>query len=440
MRIGDLGDVLRSLWFRRLFATRLVGQFTDGLVQAALATFVLFSPEREATAPRIAVAFAILLLPYSLIGPFAGVFLDRWRRRGVLVGANLARAGVIALVALLVAAERDGGDLALTVLVALGIGRFVLAALSAGLPHTVAAPHLVTANALAPTAGTIAATVGSLAGVVVRALGGGGDRGSVVVLVVAVAGYVVASLVARTMPPDLLGPHGDVVGETPRDVVRGLVDGVRHLRERVAAARAITVVTLHRVAFGACTVLAILLLRNTFNPPDDPEAALGQISLVVVGAAAGALLGAVLTPWLSRRMGTVPWSALTLVVAAVLVTGGFLGSAAGSGPLSGLTGLVVGGVGLGFAGQSVKVCGDTVVQRAISDDHRGRVFALYDVVLNIGLVAGVCVVAFTAPPSGLAPWLDLAIGVLLAGTAAWYVVVTRTRPPVAGDPTGPSPH
>lgn len=119
MRIGDLGDVLASRWFRRLFATRLVGQFTDGLVQAALATFVLFSPEREATAPRIAVAFAILLLPYSLIGPFAGVFLDRWRRRGVLVGANLALAECVALVALLVAAERDGGDLALTVLVAL---------------------------------------------------------------------------------------------------------------------------------------------------------------------------------------------------------------------------------------------------------------------------------------------------------------------------------
>ena len=45
------------------------------------------------TAAKVALAFAILLLPYSLIGPFVGVFLDRWRRRSVLVYANLVRSG-----------------------------------------------------------------------------------------------------------------------------------------------------------------------------------------------------------------------------------------------------------------------------------------------------------------------------------------------------------
>lgn len=137
-------------------------------------------------------------------------------------------------------------------------------------------------------------------------------------------------------------------------------------------------------------------------------------------------------------MGTVPWSALALHQNRRRRPGhgGLPRQRSGRGPLSGLTGLVVGGIGLGFAGQSVKVCGDTVVQRAISDDHRGRVFALYDVVLNIGLVAGVCVVAFTAPPSGLAPWLDVGVAVLLAGTAAWYVVVAPGQAPadVATDP------
>ncbi len=430
---GDLWVVLRAHWFRRLFATRLVGQFTDGLVQAALATFVLFSPEREATAPRIAVAFAILLLPYSLIGPFVGVFLDRWRRRGVLVGANAARAGLVGVVALLVAMEHDGPDLAISVLVVLGVGRFVLAALSAGLPHTVTADHLVTANALAPTAGTIAATIGSLVGVGIRALGGAGDHGSVVVLACAVVGYVAAALVARTMPPDLLGPHGDVVGESVGDVLRGLVDGFRHLAERIAAAEAIVVVSLHRVAFGAFTVLTILLLRNTLNPPTEPERALAQLTVVVGGAAIGALVGAVLTPALSRRYGTVPWASATLVVGGVGAALGFLGTTQGWPLLSGLVGLTVGGVAIGFAGQSVKVCGDTVVQRAVSDDHRGRVFSIYDVSVNVGLVAGICLVAFTAPPSGLAPVLDAAVGLLLVLTALWYLAVGRG--PVARVPS-----
>ena len=97
-----LRELLAGRDFRHLFGVRLVAQFGDGLLQAALATFVLFSPERQPDAVKVAAAFAILLLPYSVIGPFAGVFLDRWRRRQVLVRANLLKALVTVPVAALI--------------------------------------------------------------------------------------------------------------------------------------------------------------------------------------------------------------------------------------------------------------------------------------------------------------------------------------------------
>ena len=65
-------------------------------------------------------------------------------------------------------AGNDGPWLGLSVLIVLGIGRFVLAGLSASLPHVVAGRDLVTANALTPTSGTIMAAVGGLAGVALR--------------------------------------------------------------------------------------------------------------------------------------------------------------------------------------------------------------------------------------------------------------------------------
>jgi len=423
--LTELRHVLGSGSFRLLFSTRLLGQFSDGLVQAALATFVLFSPERQATAPRIAIAFVVLLLPYSLIGPFAGVFLDRWRRRSVLVTANLLRTLSALLLAALVLAGRDGLDLAVAVLVALGIGRFVLAALSASLPHTVEPAGLVTANALSPTAGTIASTVGGLLGVVLGELSGGGDRGSVVVLMCAAVCYVLAAAVARFIPRDLLGPHGDIVGEGVRDVVRGLRDGFLHLAERRPAAYAILVVTAHRVTFGAATVLAILMLRNTLNSPTEPEAALAGLSLVLAAAGAGALLGAVLTPWATRRGGSVPWSSLSLLIGAVVCGVGLLGSTLGWGALTGVPGLLVAGAGIGYSGQAVKVTSDTIVQKAVSDDHRGRVFALYDMAVNVGLCAGVVWIAFTAPVSGLAPGLDVLTALVLMAAAIWYAYVSR---------------
>src|SRR3954452_24155746 len=66
--------------FRRLLATRLLSQFGDGVFQAALAGTVLFNPQRAADPVDVAAGFAVLLLPYSLVGPFAGGWPGRWAR------------------------------------------------------------------------------------------------------------------------------------------------------------------------------------------------------------------------------------------------------------------------------------------------------------------------------------------------------------------------
>src|ERR687886_1934462 len=100
--------------FRRLLATRLLSQFGDGVFQAALAGTVLFDPQRAADPLDVAAGFAVLLLPYSLVGPFAGVWLDRWSRRSVLLRANVVRAGLVALTAALIADGVGGGPFYLT--------------------------------------------------------------------------------------------------------------------------------------------------------------------------------------------------------------------------------------------------------------------------------------------------------------------------------------
>ena len=110
--MSEAGTTIRALLarpdFRRLLATRLLSQFGDGVFQAALAGTVLFNPQRAADPVDVAAGFAVLLLPYSLVGPFAGVWLDRWSRRQVLVHANLLRAALVAVVAGLVLVGVDG--------------------------------------------------------------------------------------------------------------------------------------------------------------------------------------------------------------------------------------------------------------------------------------------------------------------------------------------
>ena len=411
-----LREVLAGRDFRLLFSVRLVAQFGDGLLQAALATFVLFSPERQPDAVKIAAAFAILLLPYSVIGPFAGVFLDRWRRRNVLVRANLLKALFTLPVIALVLVGNDGFLLGLAVLTVLGIGRFVLAGLSASLPHVVAGRDLVTANALTPTSGTILAAVGALVGVSLRSALGGGDSGSAIVLACAAGAYVAAALIALFIAVDRLGPDGTRASDTVRGVAVGLVEGIRELRLHAEAGRAIAVVGVHRLVFGVLTAGGLLLVRYTFNIVEEADTALNEFAMLTGAAAIGALVGAVLTPWASRRWGSVPWSVAALVQAGTVGIGlVIVGSLAPSFPA-----LLAGSLSIGFAGQAVKVCSDTLVQRYIPDDHLGRVFSLFDMIVNVCLVAGITVMALVSPTSGQTPWLYAASGLLMVGTAAWY--------------------
>lgn len=425
--VPALRELLASRDFRRLYSVRLVGQFGDGLLQAALATFVLFSPEREPDAIKVATAFAILLLPYSLVGPFAGVLLDRWRRRTVLVRANWLK-GVLTLpIIAIVAAGDDGVLLGIVVLVVLGVGRFVLAGLSASLPHVVSGRDLVTANALTPTSGTIAAAVGAGAGVALRSLVGGGDGGSEIVLVAAIVAYLLAGSIALLLGHDRLGPDGRRPSDSIAGIARGLVDGLRSLREHASAGRAILVVGAHRVAFGILTAGGLLLVRGTFNTVSDADAALQEFTVLTVGAAAGALVGAIVTPGLARRWGEVRWSAVALLQAGILGSG--LVIAGSLLPSFGV--LIAGAVSFGFAGQSVKVCSDTLVQQHIPDDHLGRVFALFDMFVNVCLVAGIVIMAVVSPTSGQTPLLYAAAGTGLILTAWWYLRFRTRRVPLS---------
>lgn len=418
--LRQLAHLTRGVWFRRLFSVRLTSQLGDGVFQVALASYALFSDDRPSPA-AIASALAVVLLPFSLLGPFAGVLLDRWSRRQVLARANFVRVGLVLVVAAVVAAELPDPVFYGVVLLALSVNRFLLAALSAALPHTVLPEELVTANALTPTAGTMAFVVGLTAGGVVRGVGPESWDADVTVLLVAALLYAGAGALALRIPRDLLGPDFDPDRPAVRDavghVVRGLLDGLRHLRERRSAAAALAVVGSQRYWFGIASVSLVLLYRNHFNGPTEADAAFADLATATLVGGAGFLTAALVTPTMTGRLGPRRWVLLLLGLAAVaqvfpagLYTEG---------------GLLVSVFALGLAAQGIKICADTLVQLGVDDAYRGRVFSLYDVVFNVAFVAAAATAAVVLPADGVS---HLVLGASAAGylaTAAAYARVTR---------------
>src|SRR3954453_21264572 len=254
--------------FRRLLGTRLLSQFGDGVFQAALAGTVLFNPQRAANPVDVAAGFAVLLLPYSLVGPFAGVWLDRWSRRQVLLRANLLRAVLVLGVAALVLGGIDGIPFYIAGLLVFSVNRFVLAALSAGLPHTVDEPSLVSANALSTTSGAVATVVGGVAALGVLQLHGAGNGGSAPVGPPAPLPYVAAAAVVAGFARPYLGPDHMARSArlSARDVAVGMLAGAGHAwSPPPPSAAALTAISLHRLFYGLLTLITLLLYRNTFS-------------------------------------------------------------------------------------------------------------------------------------------------------------------------------
>ncbi|MFE0177684.1 MFS transporter [Streptomyces sp. NPDC059002] len=406
--VGDLRILLRLRDFRRLLAVRLISQGADGVYQVALATYVVFSPEKQTSPGAIASAMAVLLLPYSLIGPFAGVLLDRWQRRQVFLYGNLLRAALASLTAVLILSGVPDWLFYASALCVTAVNRFVLAGLSAALPRVVDGDRLVIANSLSPTAGTLAATVGGGLAFVVRLVGP--DSDAAVVLLGAVL-YLCASLASLRMARELLGPDPELVqprlGAALAGTARGLRAGARHLAQRPAAARALAAMTVMRFCYGALTVMALMLCRYAWTSSESDGLALLGLAVGISGA--GFFVAAIVTPWAVGRLGASGWIVACAATAAILEPA--LGLPFAPVPL------LIAAFFLGLTTQGAKIATDTVVQSSVDDGFRGRIFSVYDVLFNVAFVGAAAVAALMLPPDGRSVPLVVGVAVLYAAIA-----------------------
>ncbi len=397
---------------------RVAGQFGDGVFQTSLAGVVLFNPQNQARAADIAAGFVVLLLPYSLIGPFAGVLLDRWWRQRVLMLSNLVRAAAVLGIGAEIATGLHGQPFFASALVVVSVSRFILSALSASLPHVLDAQQLVTGNAFSTTAGAIATSVGGGAAIGVKVLVGGSNSSYAAIAIASGVPYLVAAWAAHGFRHDALGPDDVERGsrESVAAIARGLVSGARHVWARKPALYALAAIGVHRLCYGITTVCTLLLYRNYFHDDGVFRAGLAGLAQVITAIAVGGGLAALVTPVATRRLGFARWPAILLAGAAAVELG--LGLPFRM-PL-----LLLAAVLLGFAAQGIKISVDTLVQRTIEDDFRGRVFSLYDTLFNLTLVAAALLTAAVLPDSGHSPLSVVVISTAYALTAVGYLGLT----------------
>lgn len=409
--------MLRGIGFRRLFGARLGSQWADGMFQASLAGSVLFNPQHAATPADMAASFAVMLLPYSLVGPFVGTLLDRYSRRHLMMVAQILRAVFGIITAALVWAGHQGIWFYISALIALSLSRFFLSGCSAALPHVVAQRTLVSANAFTTTSGSIISILGGGMSIGLLNLITKGDHGYAVICAVSLIGNVIAAFLMSRFAPPTIGPDlmTRQTAARPGDTVREFGEGARHLAQHREAAGVLTTIATHRFIFGLVTVSLVLQFKNHVDSGGLLPRDIAGLGVALAIGGVGTLIGATITPAVTRLIGKNAW---------------IVGVYATFGVMAGLIllvdqpwALLASSFCLGFTGQSVKVCADTIVQETIHESFQGRTFAVYDTTFNIMFVLGVIFAAATLPESGQRVWYFVAIAALYAVVAVLYRVI-----------------
>jgi MFS family permease len=388
---GGLRAIFGKPGYRRLWAARTASQWGDVFATVALSLLVL---DLTGSALGVSAVVVVEIVPVLLFAPFAGTLVDRLPRVGVMVAADLFRA-VLAL-ALIIAAGNVFAVYAIAFCLSVGAVLFTPAANST-VPALVKDHELVAANsgiwtaavlsqiALAPVAGVLYAAFGAGPAFVVNAV-------SFLVSAAVLAGLRLPAAPAPTQRRRFFADAvaGMTLLATDR-LLRAL--GVGQLLAALSA--------------GATSALLVVFARDHLAvPPSGYGLLLGAIGV-----------GAVLGPFLLTRLIGDPRRpafvfgpyVLRGLVDLVLATFTAL-------PIA-LAALVVYGLGT----SSGAVTFNSLLQAHTPEHSRGRVFAGFDMLWQLGRLASLLIGGLLAAAIGIQAvyYLGGAL-LLLAAVVGWH--------------------
>lgn len=381
-------DVIGSPSYFPLWLGQLLSSFGDTLHYIALVVLVF-----QLTGQGLAVAglVAVEILPILALGPVAGVVIDRFSRKGVLIGADLFRAGLVLSLmwpqgvwhAYLVAAGLAAGS------------TFFNPTVQAVIPSLTTDQQRLAANSVSWSTGRLVQIIASaLVGGLITLVGTGPA------FAVNAASFVASAfLIARLPIPAHAGEVGSVARRGMRNYLLDARTGLRFARTNWLVSRLLVVQALASLATGATSAMLVVLAEHHLNLP--PEGFAWLIGAIGLGSLLGPLIPTTLArdyrdarwlfvPYVLRGIGDVMLAVVTPLPIAILILFVY--------GLNASTGVVV------F---------NSTIQTAVPETVRGRVFTLLDIVWNAMRLLSLGLGGMLADLVGI-QWVFWAGGLLLA--------------------------
>jgi DHA3 family macrolide efflux protein-like MFS transporter len=379
---GGFHDVLAIPAFRRLWLAQLGSQLGEAIALVAMPLLVY---GLTGSAELLSLIFILQLLPRVVLAPIAGMLADSLDRRRIVLGADLTRAGLVALLPFTNSAWQIA---LLAMLVAVGNALARPAELAA-VPMVVPPGQLVPALSVSQVAASFVRIVGpALAAGVIAALGPRPAFGLQSLCFLVSAGCIAGVV----LPPVQRQKRMTSLAEAVR---REIADGLRVVRDHPIVRGITAVEMLWQLVTAALVVGILLFVEETLRLGDD---AATVFSLLTATFAAGTALGALVARTVEKRIGRMWLMAIGYLAPLMLVPAGF------TPPLPILFACLF---VLGFTDAWAVIAMQTYLAEAVPDGMRGRVYATWLGAITLAGAIGFGLVGWLTPRFG--PPMTLAL-------------------------------
>ncbi|PNW57969.1 UNVERIFIED_CONTAM: arabinose efflux permease [Euhalothece sp. KZN 001] len=417
--------VLKNYRFLTLWSGQIFSQLADKVYLVLMISIIAshFQRPDQTISGWVSAIMIAFTIPAILFGSLAGVYVDRWSKKLVLVGTNLVRGLLVWSVPFLLYLTEDLTPwfnlpvgfwclLMITFLVST-LTQFFAPAEQTAIPLLVKRNNLLPANSLYTTTMMASVIIGFAVGepllqlteTFAQWLGLTWDFSKEIVVG---GGYAIAGLVL--IP---LNPKETVQTEKERPhVFQDIWDGIQYLRQNYRVRNAMIQLIILFCIFAALAVLAVRLAETLPNLESD------QFGFILAAAGVGMAIGAAfLGNWgenLSRsQLGL--WGSFGMGSALV----GLAFFTANLGLAFALTIL------LGFFASLVGIPMQTTIQEETPESKRGKVFGLQNNAVNIALSLPLALASVAETVFGLeAVLLGLAASAIVGGLLTWYIAHT----------------
>ncbi|CAN5782525.1 hypothetical protein BH18ACT17_BH18ACT17_05100 [soil metagenome] len=374
--------------FTVLVGVQFLAQAGQGVVQGAIAKSLAFGGQEGfdvqnlPSADYLLTVVLALYVPYTLISPFIGVFIDRFPRRRVVWWADVVTAVVVVAVALAVLVPLGSdttegkafatGALIVGLLAVQACVRIALAVKSAAMPEVLSGKDLLQGNGLSQAGGALAQIFGIVFG--------GALAGFVPPFVPVIVGafvLLIGAFVAKQLRhAEQRDTHGTTFAHEASQVVRNIGAGLKEVASRAPAALGLSSFQMLRYQFWGFGLFVFGLTAKNLVAGGDSD----TLSLVLsgLGGLVGGALGMVVAQKYKDRVAPVRLLLGSMVLLGIgTIVGGLFVSVVGFAAM-----LFIGFFSF-FLG---KISADTIMQQTMPDDFRGRAFALFDIAYNLGYI------------------------------------------------------